>query len=462
MTPLSVLIINISSGNSNASAKIEIAPGSAPIVGATFGSTDDEFLTFADFGSKVNIWNLNTGRSVEVKDPKSHMKGRGYTFRPRSGHLAVLCRSGPQDVLMLLAVNSREVIWSATLPTVDAQALTWSPDGMFLAVYESASLGSSAYVYTAAGDLYRNYSGDGTEDLQLGIKAMEWSPKSDMIAVSSHDRRVRLLNTRTFMPMMYLDHTVPIAVDTPASVWEEKVTGDTSRIYEAVAQQVTPPSVAASGTSDHILDTGISLMSYSADGKYLVTRCDEIPTTLWIWDLQKQTIASTLIHHSPVKQFQWHPSIPQLLVIQCAQEQPLVYLWEGPGIVPSAWAIDFSRAAGKIEISWLNSEANSLARPGLLLGDAKSSMVLWPRGQDLDPLQEVEEEEDSQHDRSEINEEGDDDDTLDSVFQVLTGRSSPFKHSRTDHEGGTVTLHSEMSEEISLVDDTFHGRGGNR
>lgn len=227
-----------------------------------------------------------------------------------------------------------------------------------------------------------------------------------------------------------------------------------TRTYEAVTQQITPPSVAASGTSDHILDIGISTLLYSADGIHLVTRCDDIPTTIWIWDLKKQTIASTLIHHSPVKQFQWHPSIPQLLVIQCAQEQPLIYLWEGPGIVPSAWPVDFSRAAGKIEISWLNSEANSLARPGLLLGDAKSSMILWPRGQDLDPLQEEEEEE--QHDISDVNEDGDD--TLDSVFQVLTGRSSPFKRSRTDLEG-TITLHSDISGEVSVLDDTFHGRG---
>lgn len=162
-----------------------------------FGSSDDEFLTFADFGSRVNIWNLNTGRSVEVKDPKSHIRERGYAFRPKSGHLAILCRSGPQDVLVLIAQDTREVIWTAALPMIDAQGLTWSPDGMFLVVSESASLGSNACVYTAAGDLYRTYSGEGAEDLQMGIKSLQWSPKSDMIAVSSYDRRVRLLNTRT-------------------------------------------------------------------------------------------------------------------------------------------------------------------------------------------------------------------------------------------------------------------------
>jgi WD40 repeat protein len=52
-------------------------------------------------------------------------------------------------------------------------------------------------ISTAAGDLYKIYAGEANEDIELGIKSVEWSPAGDLLAISGYDRRARILSTKT-------------------------------------------------------------------------------------------------------------------------------------------------------------------------------------------------------------------------------------------------------------------------
>ena len=210
------------------------------IVSVDFGASDTEVIVFTDYGSKVTIWSLESGRAVEIKDPKfSSLTAMsslrlGYGYRPcyckavagsngRTGRgngdgmgglvdiFALLVRSGAQDVLMLLAPRSYSILKSVALGTTDAQGMKWSPDGKWLAVWEAASIAYKVYIYTADGNLYRVYSGNNSEggaggeglapaavdEQVMGIRSIEWSPKGDYLAIGDHARRVTLLNTRT-------------------------------------------------------------------------------------------------------------------------------------------------------------------------------------------------------------------------------------------------------------------------
>jgi hypothetical protein len=60
---------------------------------------------------------------------------------------------------------------------VDAQGLKWSPDGRWLAVWDSASSGYKVFIYTPDGHLYRTYTGTENGFNGLGVKIIEWSPK---------------------------------------------------------------------------------------------------------------------------------------------------------------------------------------------------------------------------------------------------------------------------------------------
>lgn len=170
--------------------------GMGKIVNADFGRIKDEVLVFSDFGSKVMIWSLKTARTVEIRDPKFSKSGFGY--RSKGGVFALLSRPGAQDTLTLHAPTSYQVLKTTVLQSVDAQGLKWSPDGRWLALWDTPSIGYKVHIYTADGHLYRIYSGDASNDvLGLGVKSLEWSPRGDYLAVGGHDRRVTLLSTRT-------------------------------------------------------------------------------------------------------------------------------------------------------------------------------------------------------------------------------------------------------------------------
>ena len=192
------------------------------IVAVDFGASDTEVIVLSDFNSKVTIWSLESGRAVEIKDPKysslpssSSLQSAarvGCGYRPissavsgsgvRADLFALLARSAAQDILLLLAQQSYNIIKTVLLSTVDAQGVKWSPDGNWLAVWEAASIGYKVYIYTADGNLYRVYSGNTSEDGgegegdALGVRCIEWSPKGDL-AVGDYARRVTLLNSRT-------------------------------------------------------------------------------------------------------------------------------------------------------------------------------------------------------------------------------------------------------------------------
>lgn len=170
-----------------------------------FGATEDEVLVWSDFGSRVVVWCLRSGRSVEIKDPKFDGRGgRGWRFRPegedsRTRLLALLCRVNGVDVLMLLAVGSWKVVKRVELGTVDAQGVKWSRDGRWFVVWEAPGQGYKVCVYTADGHLFQAVGAERQEGYieGLGVKSVEWVVGNRWLAVGGWDGKVRLLGTTT-------------------------------------------------------------------------------------------------------------------------------------------------------------------------------------------------------------------------------------------------------------------------
>jgi WD40 repeat protein len=170
--------------------------GMGRITNAEFGVCDDEVLVFSDFGSKVTVWNVNTGRTIEIRDPKFPF--HGHEYRPNSEVFAILTRSAAQDVLTIHAPRSYKVIRATALPTTDAQGLKWSPDGMWIAIWDTESVGQKVFIYTADGNLYRSHIGDDDQGIGgLGVQCIEWSPDSRYLAIGGSEHRVTLLSTKT-------------------------------------------------------------------------------------------------------------------------------------------------------------------------------------------------------------------------------------------------------------------------
>ena len=44
-------------------------------------------------------------------------------------------------------------------------------------------------------------------------------------------------------------------------------------------------------------------MQWSLDSKYLATKCDQMSTSVWVWDMTSIELIGLLIHLNPVKSF---------------------------------------------------------------------------------------------------------------------------------------------------------------
>lgn len=130
---------------------------------------------------------------MEIRDPKYGISC--YDFRPKSGHLALLTRATTQDVMLLLKPTTNEVMRSVELGTVDAQEISWSKDGKWIAVIDAASAGHKILIYTADGQLFRTWAGKTGPVIQLGIKSLAWTEAA--LVVGDYNDEVTLLKKDT-------------------------------------------------------------------------------------------------------------------------------------------------------------------------------------------------------------------------------------------------------------------------
>ena len=192
--PQTVRIFDVRDGAWKAS--INSATGNVgQISNVAFADSPDSILVFSDFGLKLTIWSLVTGRGVEIKDPKPGETS--YDLRPDTGHLALLTRNTTQDIMMIFAPSSHNLFRSIDLGTIDAQEVQWSLDGRWLAIRDTSFAGHRVQIYTADGQHFRTFSGVGDSDeIGLGIKSMAWSTSGSLI-LGDYNGTITLLKKTT-------------------------------------------------------------------------------------------------------------------------------------------------------------------------------------------------------------------------------------------------------------------------
>ena len=170
-----------------------------------------------------------------------------------------------------------------------------------------------------------------------------------------------------FSPLANLPH--PSTISLPeVSIWQEQLDISKERTYSIAPQPASPPVPSITSAKTTNFPRGISILALNADGSYLATKDDSLPTTVWIWSLNTGTAAAILIHHSPVKHVAWHPTEPDLLLVHCAIPQPYVHLWKSSWDVPRVISGSLSTTGGKLEANWvLNPEGSDF---NLLLSSA--------------------------------------------------------------------------------------------
>ncbi|KAF2827864.1 hypothetical protein CC86DRAFT_320260 [Ophiobolus disseminans] len=432
-----------------------------------FGATEDEVLVWSDFAACIKVWCLRTGRAVEIRDPKfSGKEGRGWGYRPSSTSkhgrgrvLALLCRTSGIDVLLLLSARTYTLLSRIELPTIDAVNLKWSRDGRWLAIWDAASAGYSLHIYTADGHLYRTITREPSDDFDawgiegLGIKSVEWLPGNEKLAVGGWDRRVRILSTRTFAPIVFLDHTPSIHVPS-APVYTELLDGHGTRSFVRTPQPAVPPNAPLEKNESRLMKQGTSLVAFNNNGSLCATRDDSSPSTVWIWDLESLRPRTILIQYAPIKSLQWHTSDPSRLLIQTTHDAPVLYLYSAHTPQHSPVILDLVAHIAPPALSvparwtatWLATPPDK--KPVLLMACQQCYVVVWPCGKERVL-------------RFEREGEGESDE--DSLYDILTGRTPVPRLGDGDiDEEMDLGDEGDGEDETMRLDDTFRQKRGRR
>ncbi|RVD87520.1 uncharacterized protein DFL_001750 [Arthrobotrys flagrans] len=304
---------------------------------------------------RVTIWSLKANFHVDLQHPKVGAKGFGY--RPGTNHFALLTRPVAHDMLNLYSPESYAPIKSIELPTIDAQALKWSPNGRWIAILESASAGYRVLLYTANGHMFRTHE---QPCVGLGLRTLEWSSDGDFLVLGGYDGSVIFLNNFLFNKVVEMRHTIEIKT-MATDVWSEELSVHGERHYTLITPPVSLPTVE-SPASDPAPKIGVSVISFCADGTLVATKDERMPNSVWIWSLESLTPLAILVQLSPVKAVRWHPSRGDLLAVVCGADpnsinttnMPSVYLWSRDWDYPKTIQVSRALLASNLWLRWVD------------------------------------------------------------------------------------------------------------
>lgn len=327
----------------------------------------------------MTIFNLEWRTSIDIPNPKLYQAGnasKGYAYRPKTKNLALLSRRDGKDVVSIHKVSDYEVLRSWNPDTIDAASISWSLDGKWLAIIESAGHGHKILFYTADGHLFKTWKGprpsgvqEADIDLGAGVKIIEWSADGRYFAVADHSPKITLLSIPAFVETMRVEHTSTIKAMEGLQVWQEQVitraqamlAKTEQRYYTPVTTTVHPPASVAAPSSSTSADakSGTALMAIDNTGTLIASKTESMPTTVFVWDVASKLLRAVLIQHSPVAKLTWNPSINELLLIRCENDDTkgIAYLWEPsyetPKIIDFSTQLPDGRVMGKTVIRWL-------------------------------------------------------------------------------------------------------------
>ncbi|KAI3343879.1 hypothetical protein F4824DRAFT_24756 [Ustulina deusta] len=366
------------SGDFHGLVQIPQPPGTKPAF-ASFGATDGEVCVFSPLGIKVTIFNLLSSKAVEISNPKLYSTVaalRGCSFRPSTHHLALLTRTAGKDMISIHSADTREIQRSWCPDTVDAQGLSWTPDGRWLVVWDSPAHGTRVLFCTHDGHVYKDWRGDlphsalGHDMGQYapGVKALAFSPNGRYTAVADGSNRISIFNDR-LVEEVRLHHAPTVEQKETLQIWQEQIELRAGQraipSFIKATQAVSPPGLSPTSISDG--RHGCNLVKFDASSSLLASRLDDAPSTIWIWDVPTSELRAVLMYHANITKVEWHPSKPELLLMRCEGEgyNGLVFVWDplsnGPCPIEFSRHLPSAKVTGRTDVTWLETITDSAA-----------------------------------------------------------------------------------------------------
>jgi WD40 repeat protein len=426
--------------------------GFGQIVAAEFIGKD-EIVVIWEFG-KTRVCHLKSGKHVELADAKMTGNGQARALRPMAKEnratdlLVILSRSGAEDILTRYFAGTAQPHAPVKLSTIDAQSLSWSPDGRWLAVLDVPSASPNTHIYTPDGHLFRSYSSPNEENGELATKSLSWSPNGQTLALAKHNNTIELLNTKTFTLVAVLHHLTSLdqralPSEQQVPIWQESVSAANVRTYYLMPHPMMPPlSKAKSSTEPDEL--GISDVCFSCDGSYMASRDNRMLNTIWLWKVETYSLHAVVILHNNARKLLWHPTRTQTLMIDCGESIAHIFglsSESGPHVIPT-------ESKPRAALTWLRTQPDSKA---IIIATEKQKFTLvYPEGQDDQAAT-------SPHDDAPNNLEDsfyEDDEGEDSLLEILSGRKPMHPKTKPSYTEMVDDLVAEAATSEEL-DDTF-------
>ncbi|KAJ3106075.1 WD repeat-containing protein wrap73 [Phlyctochytrium planicorne] len=283
-----------------------IEEGASGLTGVRWAPDGRHVLSFSDFQLRITVWSLITKEACYIQYPK--FNDRGFAFRKDGRYLALAERRDSKDTISIYDCEEWTLLKHFPVDTMDLEDLAWSPDGRYIAVWDT-NLEYKVLIYFPDGRLIKSYS---AYEYGLGVKSACWSPSSQFFAIGSYDEKQvfnevdRSAAVRGSVLQTHerpkLDYTI---IQPPVTVFNEKV-------------DLEKPNPKR----------GIGICEFSCDGQYLATRNDNMPRTVWIWDLVNLCQVALIQQGRTVRQLKWNPIKPKVLAFTCGGSY--FYVYRGP------------------------------------------------------------------------------------------------------------------------------------
>ncbi|CEI95195.1 hypothetical protein RMCBS344292_09389 [Rhizopus microsporus] len=295
---------------------------SFPIALAQWTADSKSILCTAEMGSRLAIWNLSKKEQRYINSVK--FRDKCIETSPDGKYTAVIHKRSGKDVLGIYHSASFISLQQFEVNTVDLDNMKWSPDSSCIAIWDNC-LYHTLSVYRPDGYLCTTYSG---YEHGLGIKTVNWSQDRKLLAIGNYDQTIHLLSTMSWNLITTLEHPSTLNNSTAhIQLFEETTfakpqipTLETVIAYQIIVKRpFNLPSLRLDYNQPNP-KVGIGVCQFSKDGNYLASRNDNIPTALWIWDVNRLICRYIVLFRNTIKQILWNPRENGILAIVCGDE----------------------------------------------------------------------------------------------------------------------------------------------
>ncbi|CAG0887314.1 unnamed protein product, partial [Cyprideis torosa] len=365
-------IVQIWSLNDPGSWKCKIDTGCVGLEKTLWAPDSRSVLLISKFYLRLDIWCLWNKSVVHIDHPKKPRSSDDdwskhnvvgvstISFTADGKYLAIARREKCKDIVSIYQCQSWEYVKSFQADTINLAGLNWAPDASTLCVWD-CNLAYKCLLYSPSGALLRSFSPeDPSVQCHLGIRCVQWSPDSKLLAIGGYDQKVRLLNHLTWQEIVGWTHSKTMAEKTrTCAVYQERPLNLESIVHDDFRDTATDTAYAVV-SSFEIQNTkpdpskpnpkiGVVMMAFGS--QHLATLNENMPHAIWVWNLATLSLKAVLLQLEPVRCCTWDPHPSETRLALCTGTDK-IYFWTPQGCISVRVPNQASSSLSIGQVSW--------------------------------------------------------------------------------------------------------------